>query len=136
MWNLWSSYRYELRKLNFREMSFKGTSKTLVKSQYVFCSFKGIHSAHIFKGLIMPSLQILNTWETSALQLFLFTEQRNQARHVIIVITNFQQPLSKPMEYAESFTLLSFSCASLCPSLKSMVLMVYCQSEKCDLIVP
>lgn len=77
-------------------MSFKGASKTLVKSQYVF--FKGIHSRCILKGLIMPPLQIFNTQETSALKWMLFTKQRNQARHVIIVITNFQQPLSEPAE--------------------------------------
>lgn len=63
--------------------------------------FKGIHSTRVLKGLIMPSLQVFNTQETSALKLVPFTKQRHQARHVIIVITNFQQALSKTTEETE-----------------------------------
>lgn len=128
-WNLWSSYRHQLRRLNFHEMSFKGTSKTLVKSQYGFFNFffKGIHSAHILKGLIVPPLQL-----GKLLQLLNYYSLQNREIRpgmVIIVITNFQQPHSPSLALC---AFLSFSC----PSLGSMVSMVYCQSEKWDLIVP
>jgi len=76
--------------------------------------FKEIYSTRVLKGLIMPPLQIFNTLETLTLKSSRFTKQRNQARHVIIVITNFQQPLSQPTAYAGPLrTPFFLTCISL-----------------------
>lgn len=98
--------------------------------------FKGIHSTRALKGLITPSLRIFNAQATSALQLSLFTKERNQARHVIIVITKFQQPLSKATERAEPLRDPFFLMYVSLPPPKSMASMAYCQSGKCDVIAP